>query len=239
MLLEWKKALSAQKDETGSTPLHLAAALSRQGQPPNSSYSTQFHGDLHEWRKSHQTIATQTRRTLKSLFGPQGQPKDVCLQLLDANPAVLYEPDHHGSYPIHIATSVGATKTVVLFLKKYPNSAGLRDARGRTFLHIAVEKTAVGILYHATRDKSLAWILNMRDKDGNTAMHLAVQGGRLRTFCRLLGNRKILLNLPNAEGETCLDLSRYKVPPGLYYSQVIYHSTPSFLTTFRHCHWYN
>lgn len=213
-------------------PLHFAAAKS-----PNSSYSTQFHDDLHKWRKNHSTITTQVRKKLVSLLRMRW-PR-VCLQLLEANPAALYEPDHRGSYPIHVATSVGATRKVLLFLDKHPSSAGLRDARGRTFLHVAVEKMAVGILYHATRYTSLAWILNMRDKDGNTAMHLAVKGGRLRTFCRPLGNRKILLNLPNAEGETCLDLSRYKVPPGLYYSQVIYHSTPSFLTTFRHCHWYN
>ncbi|XBI75788.1 hypothetical protein VPH35_069114 [Triticum aestivum] len=212
-LLRWNKALSVQKDETGSMPLHFAAAKS-----PNSSYSTQFHDDLHEWRKSNSTIARKMRKKLLSLLGRDGWPK-VCLKLLEANPAALYEPDHRGSYPIHIATSVGVTRKVLLFLNRHPGSAGLRDARGRTFLHVAVEKMAMGILYHATRDKSLEWILNMRDKEGNTAMHLAVQGGRLRVFCRLLGNLKVGLDLLNAKGETCLDLSRYKVPPGLYYSQ--------------------
>uniref|UniRef100_A0ACD5WU19 Uncharacterized protein n=1 Tax=Avena sativa TaxID=4498 RepID=A0ACD5WU19_AVESA len=188
---------------------------------------------FHQWRKGYSTLAsrqndigiapgltTKLRFAAASLVQLQDeQHRSVCSQLLAANPVALYEPDHRGSFPIHVAASVGATRTVALFLRKYPSSAGLRDAHGRTFLHVAVEKKAVGIVDHASRDTSLRWVLNMRDKDGDTAMHLAVRGGSLRMFCVLFGNRQIHMDLTNGNGETCLDIARCMIPPGMYYTQ--------------------
>jgi hypothetical protein len=62
----------------------------------------------------------------------------------------------------------------------------------------------------------------MVDKDGNTALHLAVEAGSLRMFCSLLGNPQVNLNLPNSRGETPLDIAGCKLyGKGLYYTQVI------------------
>ncbi|CAM0870691.1 unnamed protein product [Alopecurus aequalis] len=208
-LLKWKKNLSAQKDETGSTPLHFAAALSEQ----QNSSSSQLQENMRQWRKGYYSAAASLIRL------QDHQPRSVCSQLLAANPVALYEADHLGLFPVHVAASVGATRTVALFLHRYPSSAGLRDAHGRTFLHVAVEKKAMGIVDYASRDTSLRWVLNMRDKDGNTAMHLAVQGGGLRMFCLLFGNQQIQLNLTNEDGKTPLDVSRCKIPPRMFYNQ--------------------
>uniref|UniRef100_K3ZEX5 PGG domain-containing protein n=1 Tax=Setaria italica TaxID=4555 RepID=K3ZEX5_SETIT len=57
---------------------------------------------------------------------------NIVAKVFEANPAALY--------PIHVAASVGTTSTVEFFLQKSPSSAGLRNAKGRTFLHVAVEK---------------------------------------------------------------------------------------------------
>jgi ankyrin repeat protein len=66
-----------------------------------------------------------------------------------------------------------------MFVKRYPGSAGLRDAKGRTFLHVAVEKKKVNVIGVACKNLSLSWIMNMVDNDGNTALHLAVKAGSL------------------------------------------------------------
>jgi hypothetical protein len=63
----------------------------------------------------------------------------VCSQLLKANKGAFYQVDNDGLYPIHVAASVGALQAIALFLKECPGSAGLRDAKGRTVLHVAVE----------------------------------------------------------------------------------------------------
>ncbi|XP_071674412.1 protein ACCELERATED CELL DEATH 6-like [Lolium perenne] len=143
----------------------------------------------------------------------------VCSLILEANPAALYQSDNKGLFPIHVAASVGERGTIIMFLKKSTSSAGLQDTMGRTFLHIAAENNKVRIVSFVCRNKSLSWILNMQDYAGNTALHLAIQAGSLLMFCALLGNRQIHLNISNKKGQTALDISRYKIPPGLFDDQ--------------------
>uniref|UniRef100_A0ACD5XPB0 Uncharacterized protein n=1 Tax=Avena sativa TaxID=4498 RepID=A0ACD5XPB0_AVESA len=135
-----------------------------------------------------------------------------------ANPAALYQSDKDGFFPIHVAAFVGATDAIRFFLRECPDSAGLRNAKGRTFLHVAIEKRRLAVVQYACRDPSFAWILNMRDSDGNTALHLAILAGRLRMFCALFGNREVNLNLTNNQGETPRDLARSKLPRGMGYA---------------------
>ncbi|CAN6381956.1 unnamed protein product [Urochloa humidicola] len=143
-----------------------------------------------------------------------------CRQVLEANADALYQPDHAGLFPIHVAASVGSSGNVRLFLNKSPGSASLRDAKGRTFLHVAVEKKKAKVVSLACRNLSLSWIMNMRDDDGNTALHLAVETGSLQLFCPLMGNTQVNVNLPNNKGETPLDIAEAKLPDaGLYYNQ--------------------
>jgi ankyrin repeat protein len=114
---------------------------------------------------------------IKFMF--QFAPSRICQQVLKANPGTLYQPDHDGFFPIHVAASVDASSNVAMFVKRYPGSAGLRDAKGRTFLHVAVEKKKVNVIGVACKNLSLSWIMNMVDNDGNTALHLAVKAGSL------------------------------------------------------------
>ncbi|KAG0531134.1 hypothetical protein BDA96_05G248100 [Sorghum bicolor] len=183
-LLKWNethlcpqnKDLTTQRDETGSTPLHFAAAV-------------------------------------KFLF----RPSNICRQVLEANPDALYQPDHAGVFPIHVAASAGASWNVDMFVKRCPGSAGLCDAKGKTFLHVAVEKKEANVIRSVCRNLSLSWIMNMVDNDGNTALHLAVEAGSLQMFCPLLANPQVNLNLPNSRGETPLDIAQYKIPEDGFY----------------------
>ncbi|TVU22559.1 hypothetical protein EJB05_32268, partial [Eragrostis curvula] len=192
----WNQDLTIQRDENGSTPLHFAAGF----------------------RGAHRRGS-------------------VCSQLLEANTDALYQLDNDGLSPMHVAASVGASQAIGLFLRKCPGSAGLRDAKGRTFLHVAVENKQWWVINHACmhpcplvaricfRQACLspshqAWIMNMQDNDGNTALHLAVQAGSLRMFSALFGNRYVHVSIANAEGQTPLDIAHYMVPPsGLFYNQ--------------------
>ena len=105
---------------------------------------------------------------------------------------------------------------IAKFVRKCPSIAGLRDAKGRTFLHVAVEKKNLRVVRYACRDRSLAWILNMQDNQGNTALHLAVKDESLDIFRLLFGNRQVNLNLTNEDGQTPLDIARYNVRPSFY-----------------------
>ncbi|XP_062193522.1 protein ACCELERATED CELL DEATH 6-like [Phragmites australis] len=188
--------------------------------------------DLLEWNKGLTTqadingstplhfISSQSGRSYDS-WGYFKRIQSYVKVVFKANKAPLYQPDNCGLFPLHVAASVGATKTIAIFLKDCPGSAGLRDTTGRTFLHVAVAKGRRSIVKFACRTPSLAWILNMQDNDGNTALHLAVQDGSLRMFSALFGNRQVDLNLTNAKGQTPLDISRCKIPLGMNYNQNI------------------
>ncbi|KAL5201519.1 hypothetical protein ABZP36_035873 [Zizania latifolia] len=183
LLLEWNKNLATQGDKNGSTPLHFAA--------------------------SHSSI----RHPIWALvFFIVYISDEVVRQVLGANGAVLYQPDNCGMLPIHVAASVGELRNIQIFVNEYPSSAGLRDKRGRTFLHIAVENKKVNVVGYACRNRSLAWVLNLQDNDGNTALHLAVEAASRAMVCRLCGNPLVKLNLVNGNGKTPLDIATNKVP---------------------------
>lgn len=141
--------------------------------------------------------------------------------LLDAEPSLAFQPDVQGSYPVHVAASAESMVAIIVLLTKYPGCAGLRDAMGRTFLHVAVEKKRFHVVkFVCHRASSFKPMLNVQDKDGNTALHLAVKQGELDIFRCLIRNRNVKINLQNNQGNTPMDLALGKVRSGFYFGLV-------------------
>ncbi|BAT13063.1 protein ACCELERATED CELL DEATH 6 [Oryza sativa Japonica Group] len=206
-MLQWNDGLSGEADASGSTALHFAA--SAEGPEIELEKSSLLRRLALRWPCSRN--GRRRRRTSTQV-------------LLKADPSLACRPDSNGEYPIHVAASMGNLKLVALLLHRCPECAGLRDARGRTFLHVAVDRGREEIVGFATDDRrrrdgsQLATpILNAQDDDGNTALHLAVASGVLNVFCYLLRNRRVCLDLANNDGLTPADLSRCTIPAGLNY----------------------
>ncbi|CAL4891944.1 unnamed protein product [Urochloa decumbens] len=169
-----------------------------------------------------------------SYSGPDGQTalhlavlritNAVMMKLLEWNKSLIAQVDKHGSTPLHFASSLRHNhRDIRIFnriAQEFPDSAGLRNAKGRTFLHVAVEKRRREIVSFVCQTPSAEWILNMQDKNGNTALHLAIKRNMLKTCYALLGNKKVLLNLSNVKGHTPLDLSRRNLPRRIYYKMI-------------------
>uniref|UniRef100_A0A0A9FU91 PGG domain-containing protein n=1 Tax=Arundo donax TaxID=35708 RepID=A0A0A9FU91_ARUDO len=191
MLLAWNIGLANQGDQNGSTPLHFATSVLC----PKGVHFWVFR-PWFPWnhRACHSSMPFK--------------------QVLQANLAPIYQPDNKGLFPVHIAANIGANEAVVKFLEKCPNVAGLRDSKGRTFLHVAVEKKQPSIVAHACQTPSLSRIWNLQDSDGNTALHLAVKLGEQNIFSLLLENRDVRINLTNNNGQTPLDLSESMIRAG-------------------------
>lgn len=193
MVLGWNKDLSKQRDKHGSTPLHFVVSM-------KSSLYIRICG-------------------VQCTCGSEA----LISKVLDACPSSAYQPDKKGWLPVHVAASTGVLMAIVVLLEKYPGCASLRDLDGRTFLHVAVEKQRNNIVRFACGQKNLSSVvLNMQDNKGNTALHLAVQLGNLTVVCSLLGNKQVLLNFTNKDGQTPLDIARSKVLPGKSNGWVIY-----------------
>uniref|UniRef100_J3N6N3 PGG domain-containing protein n=2 Tax=Oryza brachyantha TaxID=4533 RepID=J3N6N3_ORYBR len=197
-ILQWNKGLTGEADASGSTALHFAASA-------DGAEIDLENSSLLRWIRLRWPCSCHGRRTSTQA-------------LLKADPSLPCRPDSNGEYPIHVAASMGNLKLVALLLRKCPECAGLRDARGRTFLHVAVDQRREEVVEFATDGDQLpAAILNAQDDDGNTALHLAVVSGVLNVFCYLLRNSRVFLDLPNNGGLTPADLCRSTIPAGLHY----------------------
>jgi ankyrin repeat protein len=106
-----------------------------------------------------------------------------------------------------------------------PDCATLQDDQGRTFLHVAAGRanklsSRHAVAHYACRQGKLSSVLNARDNNGDTALHLAIRVGNLEVFNYLVRNAQVDLYIPNKDGLTPLDLSWSMIPRSLYYQSV-------------------
>jgi ankyrin repeat protein len=204
-LLEWNEGLIKQGDE--------------------SSGSTPLHFAA-SWRFESMLENLLRRDSITSI---------TAKLLLDAYESSAYQADHNGSFPIHVAALTNNIAVARVLLQKCPDCVHLRDAQGRTFLHIAAFKGYTYIvmwvhffflrrgnrvhfffLRRGNRNDGrpvLASIMNMQDNEGNTALHLAAMAGQLWTIRRLVWYEEVQLNLQNNKGKTAHDLAESRRPP--------------------------
>uniref|UniRef100_A0A0E0M024 PGG domain-containing protein n=1 Tax=Oryza punctata TaxID=4537 RepID=A0A0E0M024_ORYPU len=209
MLLDWNKDLTGKGDSYGRTPLHFAVSI----EPPTKIpyyykilVSILRYIDIYTLCLDRFLYPRKTRGDSLTLTG----------MLMDADESSAYQTDDKGSFPIHVAAAEGSLGTINILLNKSPNCATLLNAHGRTFLHVAVENGRHAIIMFVRRRRRLAAkIMNMQDNDGNTALHLAIQGGDLHAVLCLLMNPVIEVDSLNKEGLTPLDISTRLIPEGL------------------------
>ncbi|XP_052168017.1 protein ACCELERATED CELL DEATH 6-like [Oryza glaberrima] len=134
--------------------------------------------------------------------------------LLEHDRSCVYQPDEEGSYPIHVAAALGGVAglfAVKLMIEFCPDSAGLRDGTGRSFLHVAVDNLCPSVVALARFSPGLrSAVMNMQDENGNTALHQAVHVCDIMIFFFLLIDRRVLLDVKNNMGYTPVDLARLK-----------------------------
>uniref|UniRef100_A0ACD5VJ44 Uncharacterized protein n=1 Tax=Avena sativa TaxID=4498 RepID=A0ACD5VJ44_AVESA len=143
--------------------------------------------------------------------------------LVNADKSLAYRCDKDGSFPIHVAVFGRQSSVVCELLRKCPDCAQLRDANGRTFLHIAAMEGHGKIIRFALPllqgNPRFAPIVNMQDKDGNTVLHLAVLVGALQPFLSMLGDKDVVLNIPNSAQRTALDFAQDNLPSGVIFGR--------------------
>ena len=178
---------------------------------------------LLEWNKDLIKQADLSTRSTPLHFAASWGEHEVISLLLAADPSAAYQADNDGSFPIHVAAFAGKVKAVSVLLKGHEDCAELRNAHGRTFLHVAVLEESQSVVTYACKmqcRKFAPSVMNMQDKDGNTALHLVVQAGNFWIFNPLMKNREVMLNLRNNKGQTPLDLSWTMIPAGVHYGLV-------------------
>ncbi|KAJ4731141.1 Ankyrin repeat protein family-like protein [Rhynchospora pubera] len=130
----------------------------------------------------------------------------ACTQFLD------------GTFPVHVAARKGNTFLVEHFLREYPDYARLLDSCGRNLFHMAAEQNHSKVfteLFTLTKDDSsqinqmVQSMINARDYEGNTPLHLAAMKGHESVMAAILEklNYDPVFLVPNRKGKTAFNLS--------------------------------
>ena len=116
--------------------------------------------------------------------------------------------------PLHLAVVHSNNKTIQLLLKESPDLT-LCDVHKRSVLHLAITKGHLEIIelildyiiqaYPKERSDPLH-VLNLQDRDGNTALHLAIKSSRDEILTKLLPLNP-LMNFKNSFGQTPLHIA--------------------------------
>ncbi|XP_031253636.1 protein ACCELERATED CELL DEATH 6-like [Pistacia vera] len=121
---------------------------------------------------------------------------------------VLYK-NKQGSYAIHVASEKGYVKIVRALLKQWPYPNEILDAEGRSILHVAAKSANKYLVRHILKwNKSDSdMLINMKDRDGNTPLHLAARHGHCLVLGTLLLYKRRNAALKNKTGRTAYDIA--------------------------------
>uniref|UniRef100_A0A7N2L5W2 PGG domain-containing protein n=1 Tax=Quercus lobata TaxID=97700 RepID=A0A7N2L5W2_QUELO len=133
---------------------------------------------------------------------------DLLNEVMTKWPATIEQRDDSGllyTLPRIWETSLRGFMVMFELLKACPDMCELLDNKGRNALHAAVESGGwIAIGFFRKRPK-FEGLINEKDEEGNTPMHLAAINGDILTASQLAEVRGVVLNATNKEGYTPLD----------------------------------
>ncbi|EOY18318.1 Ankyrin repeat-containing protein, putative [Theobroma cacao] len=185
------------------TPLHIASAAGH----------IDFAMEIMNLKPSFARKLNQDGFSPIHLALQQGQTEMV-LRLLAIDKDLVRVKGREGKTPLHYVASEGNLSLLAQFLLRCPKCIQDVTIRNETALHIAAENNNLKALrvlllslkrtnlYGKSSEKKL---LNFRDKDGNTVLHIAASTNQPQ-MVKLLIECKVSINKTNSRGLTALDI---------------------------------
>ncbi|KZV51871.1 ankyrin repeat-containing protein-like [Dorcoceras hygrometricum] len=131
--------------------------------------------------------------------------------------------DSQQSSPLHIASAKGYSDIAKLLLSAAPAMCFSRDFGGRNPIHLAameghdlVLAELIRVRQLAAREKLNEEIVNAKDNDGDTIMHMALRHKHVEIIKFLVGTGKINLDAENSKGQTVIDMLHETSKDGNY-----------------------
>ena len=127
--------------------------------------------------------------------------------LLQKSSDCAYVSDQDGYFPVHIASKKGHVPVIQVFLEEYPDSSELLNGEGQNILHVAARNGKSNVVAYMLKKCDLQMVINEKDNDGNTSLHLASKGRHPKIVNMFTWNKRVSLKLLNNEGKTALDIA--------------------------------
>ncbi|XP_054790704.1 protein ACCELERATED CELL DEATH 6-like [Prosopis cineraria] len=138
--------------------------------------------------------------------------------IVNASPQSMLECvcDTKGYLPIHVACKNGHVNVVQEFIQRTCfDPMESQNQKGQNILHIAAKGGKDTVVNYILREKKVENLLNEKDKNGNTPLHLAAKYLHLKVLLLLTHEKNLNVNLANNEGLTARDIviQRRNTPP--------------------------
>lgn len=141
--------------------------------------------------------------------------------LLQTDASTAYELDNSGRSPIHMAALNGHVSVVREIYRCCPVSSEFLDSRSCNILHLAVERGRANVVDYILEDPELDDLLNERDVDGNSPLHLAASNRNLPIVYLLCTHQGVDTGVQNNKGLTALDIAELDDEPSMKVRKVI------------------
>ncbi|KAJ6879022.1 hypothetical protein NC652_032539 [Populus alba x Populus x berolinensis] len=154
-------------------------------------------------------------------------PVELARELLRVGYDICLLKGKDGKTPLHFAAMKGRVDIVQELVRACPQSVKEVTTCGETVLHVAVKSNqveAVKVLLEEIKKLDMMEIVNWKDKDGNTIMHLATLRKQHETIRLLIGREAIAygveVNSINASGFTAKDVLDFILQSGGEYNDI-------------------
>ncbi|XP_019091916.1 PREDICTED: ankyrin repeat-containing protein At5g02620-like [Camelina sativa] len=152
----------------------------------------------------------------------ENQQVELALELVKFDPSLVRTRGRGGMTPLHLVAKKGDVDLLTEFLLICPESIRDANVNGETALHITVMndryedlKVIRGWMQRIRDNDALSTeihVLNRRDREGNTALHLAAYKNSHQALKQLLKCMSLNRNIRNKSGMTVLDVLRANGP---------------------------
>ncbi|KAJ9549251.1 hypothetical protein OSB04_021794 [Centaurea solstitialis] len=124
-----------------------------------------------------------------------------------------------GFYPVHVASKCGHVHILQKLMQNYPDAGGFRNRKSQNILHVAAMYAKDNVVRFILQTPDLEFILNEKDVDGNTPLHLATISWHPKIVSSLTWDHRVNLTLVNKDGLTALDVAEEFMEPMTSFQQ--------------------
>lgn len=141
----------------------------------------------------------------KALKGESGSDwENMYKLLLEKDPSQCAQ--QAGITLLHRVISAGLDNVAKDIIQLCPERRNDIDSDGRTFLHVAADLGSLDVVMHFLKTQDVdVTILNKKDNDGNTPLHLAVLSKKESTAKCLLYDDRVKKEIENSQREKAID----------------------------------
>ena len=147
--------------------------------------------------------------------------KELVELILNHKPSTAYEKDKNGDSALHLAAKEGRSAVLKTFARLCPDSCELLDSKDQTVLHVAVANRQAYTVRRISGLRSFRNLVNQKDIDGNTPLHVAAIVGDYVTIMLLASHGRVDKKIMNNAGFTTNDIIRLN-PKFSWYEKVCF-----------------